>query len=76
MTEVSRNVVAALLVLVIVVSGFGTYSLLSRETDSQANGLPAANSPAGGRVALDVEQPQSSQTGATFSMTIAGPTNG
>ncbi len=40
MVEVSRNVVAILLVLVIAVSGFGTYSLMAHDS------LPRSASPA------------------------------
>ncbi len=52
MVEVSRNVVAILLVLVVVVSGFGTYSLISRERADEAVGYAPA--PAGAAVDLRV----------------------
>jgi hypothetical protein len=52
MVEVSRNVVAILLVLVVLVSGLGTYSLLTREqTDTTA--FSGGNTP-GAAVALEV----------------------
>lgn len=53
MVEVSRNVVAILLVLVIAVSGFGTYSLVTRDSYAPSSGEFAA-APPGSEVTLQI----------------------
>jgi len=59
MVDVSRNVVAVLLVLVIVVSGFGTWTALSHKAPAVA---VASN---GGQVSLTVAHPNQGSVGLT-----------
>jgi len=68
MVEVSRNVVAILLVLVIAVSGFGTYTLVAQNHfDSNAQ---LSESGTDGEVALSIgERPK---VDSTLQLTVAG----
>jgi hypothetical protein len=55
MVDVSKNTVAILVVLVIIVSGFGTYTMLSEAASGER---PSARQGSeGGKVGLAVQQP-------------------
>lgn len=63
-TDISRNVVAILLVLTIAVAGLGTWAVLNQEPATQT---PL---PRGGEVSLDIYNPPTGQV----SLQITNPT--
>lgn len=69
MVDVSKNVVAVLLILVVLVSGLGTWTLLSKEVLQPTR--PASTDSS---VTLDIQN-QPSDLG-NVELTIAGTTNG
>lgn len=69
MVDVSRNVVAALLVLVIVVSGLGTVHWLQQNDDGSLHNVEGGSSAA---VALQVPR---NEAGSTVQLTV-GDSNG
>jgi hypothetical protein len=72
MVDVSRNVVAILVVLVIVVSGFGTWSLLNERSQSPAYAdLQPSNPVSDAAVSVTIERP--ARVEGTVSLAIGEP---
>ncbi len=74
MTDVSRNVVAILLVLVVAVSGLGTWTVLSANRDQHVSSGSHIG-PSTGHVNVAIENPPRADTSVRLTVAEA-PTNG
>lgn len=68
MAEVSRNLVAVLLILVIVVSGFGAWSMFSRNAQTSAGTTSAGDATASVQMAIN----HNPTPEASFNLQVAG----
>lgn len=71
MAEVSRNLVAILLVLVILVSAIGTWSLFGARAPVEYTEMPVGAQAGSGYVALNVQEPLEDTSGAAVTLQIA-----
>lgn len=70
MAEVSRNLVAILLVLVIIVSAIGTWSLFGANAPAEYAEIPAGSQTGAGYVALNVQEPLEDASGAAVTLQL------